>query len=128
MKKSSNGYFKKQALFHMTRFYRNIGWSTHKNAMNRYQYYLNAEMYNDSKLRAQRRDINRMRIASACEEHGYNYANLMSTLPKIDINLNLYSLSRLAIYEPKSFKSLVEICQVATSDELEPANFNEKRL
>lgn len=128
LQKSGNSFFKKQSLFHMTRFHANIAWSTHKNAMNRFHYYLKGEMFWNNKLSQHRRDINRSRIAAACEEHGYNYQNFVSTLPKLDVNLNLYSLSRLAIYEPKTFKSLVEICKSANEEALEPANFNESRL
>lgn len=128
LQKSSTSYFKKQALFYMTRHYRNIGWSTHKNAMNRYHYFLKGEMYFKKLNSNHRRDINRARIAAACDEHGFAYSRLVSTLPKIDINLNLYSLSRLAIYEPQSFRSLVEIARDVTSDTLPPANFNAARV
>lgn len=128
LQKSSSSFFKKQSLFHMTRFYRNIGWSQHKNAMNRFHYFLQGEMFWDSKLSQHKRDINRSRIAAACEEHNYSYHFLVSTLPKLNINLNLYSLSRLAVYEPKTFKSLVEICKSATEEKLEPANFTANKL
>lgn len=128
LQKSGSGYFKKQAFFHMTRYYRNLGWSSFKNARNRYQYYLNGEMYNRALESQRRRDINRARIAAACEEHGYNYQNLMSTLPKIDINLNLASLAHLAIYEPKSFKAVVDISRGYTIDELQPANFSQNHI
>lgn len=128
LQKSSTSYFKKQSLFFMTRYYRNIGWSTHKNAMNRFQYFLKGEMYYGPQERAKRRDVNRARIAAACDEHGYKYSHLVSTLNKLDINLNLASLARLAIYEPKTFKSLIDISQDVTSDNLEPANFDAKRI
>lgn len=128
MNKSSASFFKKQSLFFMTRYYKNIGWSTHKNAMNRYQYFLKYELYWKPKLSAAKRDINRARIAAACDEHGFSYSHLMSTLPKLDINLNLASLARLAIYEPRTFRSLVDISRDATSDNLPPANFNPNRL
>ena len=74
------------------------------------------------------RDINRARIAAACEEHGYCYSYLISTLPKIDINLNLSSLAKLSIYEPQTFRSLIDIAREVSNEPLEPANFNPNRL
>lgn len=127
LQRSSSGFFRKQSLFYMTRYYRNIGWSTRKNSINRYHYFLKGENYWFAKESAARRDHNRSRIAAACDEHGYKYQYLISTLPKLDINLNLYSLSRLAIYEPKTFKSLIDICRAITNDDL-PAIQNETLL
>lgn len=128
LQKSSNGYFKKQALFFMTRFYKNIGWSTRKNALNRYHYFLKGEMFNRKEVTKAKVDVNRARIAAACEEHGYKYHHFVSTLPKIDIQISLAALARLSIYEPQTFKALVEIAREATSDDLPPANFNPARL
>lgn len=128
MQKTQGGYFKKQSLFYLTRYYRNIGWSTRKNALNRYHYFLEGENYfmaHNSRLRT---DNNRARIAAACDEHNYKYRYLISTLPKINIHLSISSLARLAIYEPKSFKALVDISRNMTVDNLEPANFNPNRL
>jgi hypothetical protein len=85
-------------------------------------------MFYAAKISNHKRDINRSRIAAACEEHGLNYQHFMSTLPKIDINLDLYSLSKLAIYEPRTFKSLVEIAREATNTPLDLANFNPKTI
>jgi ribosomal protein L20 len=106
LKRSGSSFFKKQAQLYLTRYYRNLGWSSIKNARNH------------------KRDINRSRIAAACEEHDMKYGHFVSTLPKIDINLDLFALSRLAIYEPQTFKSLVDIAREATDTQLDPANFN----
>lgn len=124
LKKSGTSYFKKQAQLYLTRYYRNIGWSSIKNARNRYEYKLKGEMFYAAKISNHKRDINRSRIAAACEEHDMKYQHFVSTLPKIDINLDLYALSRLAIYEPRTFKSLVDIAREATDTHLDPANFN----
>lgn len=128
LKKTDGAYLKKQKLFYMTRYYRNIGWSTHKNAMNRFQYFLKGEMY-FAKLKARRRmDINRSRIAAACDEHGFRYSYLVSTLPKIDIHLNMRALAQLSIYAPKTFQSLVQISLDAQADQLPPANFTAEKV
>lgn len=128
MQRSSASYFKKQSLFYMTRYYRNIGWSVKKASINRFHYFLKGENYFFKLESRKRLDHNRSRIAAACEEHGYKYQYLISTLPKLDVNLNLASLARLSIYEPQSFKALVDICRAMTSDNLQPANFNQNKL
>lgn len=115
--KTSSNYFKKQALFYMTRYYKNIGWSTRKNALNRYDYFLKGEMWNRERNSQLAMDGNRMRVAAACEEHDFNYPHLVSSLKKLDINLQMAMLARLTIYEPQTFKTLVEICREANSDD-----------
>lgn len=96
--------------------------------MNRFQYFLKGEMYWKAQKSEDRRDMNRSRIAAACEEHGYHYRPFIGTLRKIDIQLNLSSLARLAIYEPKTFKSLVDICREVTDEDLPPTNFSPKLI
>lgn len=124
LKRSGGLFFKRQAVLYLTRFNKNISWSQRRNAVNRFEYALKGEMFFASRNAEHRRDINRSRIAAACDEHGFKYHHLISTLPKLNINLNLFSLSRLAIYEPETFKSLVDIAREATNTPLDPANFN----
>lgn len=112
----------------MMRYHKGRGWSIIKEARNRYFYFLKAEQVYASRESQARRDINRARIAAACEEHGHKYQYFCPTLTKLNINLNLAMLARLAIYEPKTFKTLVDITKETTDEELEPANFNASRL
>lgn len=128
LNKPASGYFKKQNMLRLTRFHKTIAWSTYKNSYNRFHYYLKGENYFRSLRSQQKRDYNRMRIAAACEEHGYKYNFLQPTLLKSDIYLNLSSLSKLSIYEPRTFKSLVDICRYVTREPLTRANFNPKQL
>lgn len=124
LQQSSSSFFKKQAIIYMNRFQRKAEWSQWKHARNRYNYHLKGEQFYAADRSNAKRDINRMRVAAACEEHGFKYSYLQPTLAKLDINLNLYSLARLSIYEPKTFKCLVDIAREASSENLPPANFN----
>lgn len=117
LQKTGGSYFKRQALFHMTRYYKDLGYSQHKHALNRFAYNLKTEAFFAKHNSNLKRDYNRARIAAACEEHGYNYQNFIITLPKVDIFLNLSSLAHLAIYEPLTFKSLVDISRSVSEDE-----------
>lgn len=100
----------------MTRYTPKTAWSSHKHALNRFAYHLKSEMHNAKRLRQLKKDYNRMRIAAGCEEHGYKYHHLISTLPKLDIQLQYSMLARLSIYEPKTFKALVDISREASKD------------
>lgn len=120
--KSGGAFFKKQAYFHMTRYMRGRAWNTPKNAVNRYHYLLKGEQHFGPLNSNIKRDIVRSRIAAACEEHDYAYQYLVATLPKIGIELNHHALATLAIYEPNSFKSLVEISKRAGQGEHDPFN------
>lgn len=128
LSKGSAGYFRKQALFYMTRYHKGISWSTHKNAMNRFQYYLKSEMWLAPRISQLKVDGNRMRIAAACDEHEIPYHHFISTLPKLNVNIQLGTLARLTIYEPKTFKSLVDLCKETKKEPLQPARFDNKKL
>jgi len=108
----------------MMRFHKKRGWSCIKEARNRYFYFLKAEQIYAAQKGEAKRDINRGRIAAACEEHGSSYKKFQPTLAKLEIQLNFSMLARLAIYEPKTFKALVDITEEATSEQLPGANFN----
>ncbi|XP_030041684.1 large ribosomal subunit protein bL20m [Microcaecilia unicolor] len=51
------------------------------------------------------------RIAGACREHGLKYPALIYNLVKTQVALNRKVISDLAIYEPKTFKSLAALAQ-----------------
>lgn len=128
VQKTGGSYFKKQNLFFLTRYYRNIGWATRKNAYNRFHYFLKGENYFFKRNSNLKRDYNRSRIAAACEEHNFKYKYLVSTLPKLNVFLNLSSLARLSIYEPRSFRALIDVCRNMVIHDLEPSNFNPNNL
>ena len=128
LRQSASSFFQKQALLKMMRFSKKREWSSIKNANNRYYYMLKSEqVYARDKSRA-KKDINRTRIHAGCLEHGYEYRFLQPTLIKLGIYLNSSSLSRLSIYEPKTFKALVDISKEASNEELQPANFDPDRI
>uniref|UniRef100_A0A1W7RFN3 Large ribosomal subunit protein bL20m n=1 Tax=Agkistrodon contortrix contortrix TaxID=8713 RepID=A0A1W7RFN3_AGKCO len=51
------------------------------------------------------------RIEAATLEHGIKYHNFISGLYKCQVELNRKSLAELAIYEPKTFKSLAALAK-----------------
>ncbi|XP_078095044.1 large ribosomal subunit protein bL20m [Mustelus asterias] len=51
------------------------------------------------------------RIAAASREHGLKYPTLISNLVKCQVELNRKVLADLAIYEPKTFKSLAALAK-----------------
>uniref|UniRef100_A0A5F8GN08 Large ribosomal subunit protein bL20m n=1 Tax=Monodelphis domestica TaxID=13616 RepID=A0A5F8GN08_MONDO len=69
------------------------------------------------------------RITAASQEHGLKYPSFISNLVKCQVELNRKVLADLAIYEPKTFKSLAALAKrrreegfaAALGDEKEPA-------
>ncbi|XP_027711369.1 39S ribosomal protein L20, mitochondrial [Vombatus ursinus] len=69
------------------------------------------------------------RITAASQEHGLKYPAFISNLIKCQVELNRKVLADLAIYEPKTFKSLAALAKrrkeeglaAALGDEKEPA-------
>ncbi|XP_020638008.3 large ribosomal subunit protein bL20m [Pogona vitticeps] len=61
-----------------------------------------------------KRDMKKLwvtRIEAGCLEHNVKYHNLISNLYKCQVELNRKSLADLAIYEPKTFKSLAALAK-----------------
>lgn len=52
------------------------------------------------------------RITAACLEHGMDKKYFLTSLAEFDINLNRETLANLAIYEPRTFQSLVEFVKM----------------
>jgi len=56
-------------------------------------------------------DLYSQRILGAVEEHGFRLELFMSALTRCGLELNRKSLANLAIYEPKTFESLVDLAK-----------------
>lgn len=70
-------------------------------------------MYRDRKVRKREyRKLWIQRINAASRIYGVPYATLISRLNAANIKLNRKSLSNLAIYEPLSFKSVIEVANI----------------
>lgn len=48
------------------------------------------------------------RINAGVREHGLTYSHFINTLSKLNISINRKILAELSVYEPLSFKSLVD--------------------
>ncbi|KAL3862385.1 hypothetical protein ACJMK2_008354 [Sinanodonta woodiana] len=52
-----------------------------------------------------------IRLNAACNEHSMEYHTFMTSLAQADIGLNRKVLTDLAIYEPRTFQSLVQFAK-----------------
>lgn len=57
------------------------------------------------------KDLYSQRIFAALEEHRFPYKYFLGVLPKVGIDLDRKMLAHLAIWEPRTFTSLVDICR-----------------
>jgi len=62
-------------------------------------------------------DLYSQRILSAVEEHGFKFELFMSSLTKCGLELSRKSLANIAIYEPKTFQSLVDLAKTQFREE-----------
>ncbi|XP_052760504.1 39S ribosomal protein L20, mitochondrial-like [Mya arenaria] len=72
---------------------------------------LRAMRYSTKGLESKEETLDRLyetRITAACLEHGMDKNYFLTSLAENDINLNRETLSNLAIYEPRTFQSLVQ--------------------
>ncbi|RWS08815.1 39S ribosomal protein L20-like protein [Dinothrombium tinctorium] len=63
------------------------------------------------------RDLFTQRINSACAEHDLQYKYFITILPQLNVELDRKILSSLAIWEPRTFKSLVELVKAKRCEE-----------
>ncbi|XP_038629318.1 39S ribosomal protein L20, mitochondrial [Scyliorhinus canicula] len=73
-----------------------------------------AFLYSTKAKKLKKRNIRMLwisRIAAATREHGMKYPALISNLIKCQVELNRKVLADLAIYEPKTFKSLAALAK-----------------
>ncbi|GAB1603582.1 39S ribosomal protein L20, mitochondrial-like isoform X1 [Argonauta hians] len=61
--------------------------------------------------KADAKELFMIRINAACREHGIQYNNFLEGLARADIALNRKVLADIAIYEPRTFKSLTELAK-----------------
>ncbi|MGQ0794406.1 MAG: 50S ribosomal protein L20 [Deltaproteobacteria bacterium] len=77
---------------------------------------LRALAYSYRDRRQRRRDFRRLwivRINAAVEPFGLSYSKFMGAIKKAGVELDRKSLSEMAIRDPESFKSVVEIAKSA---------------
>ncbi|XP_071944133.1 large ribosomal subunit protein bL20-like [Antedon mediterranea] len=63
------------------------------------------------------RELWNMRINAAAREHGLSYSTFIANIARCDIRIDRKMLSNLAIFEPRSFQSLIELAK-AKQDEI----------
>ncbi|XP_054159317.1 50S ribosomal protein L20-like [Oppia nitens] len=104
-------FFKRVSLFRLTGCFGGVSRNCFRVAINKWT----KTMQYKPKYRRMRtqmlQDLYSQRILGAVEEHGLRYELFHSSLTKCGIELNRKSLANLAIYEPKTFASLVDLAK-----------------
>ncbi|KAI1296725.1 39S ribosomal protein L20, mitochondrial [Halotydeus destructor] len=113
---STRMWLKKHQMFKLTRFFvhrrRNCYNLARKNFLKSMQFSMKCRKDKAGVMR----DIFSQRIWSACHEHRFPYKYLMGTLPQMGIELDRKSLANLAIWEPRTFESLVQLCKAKVAE------------
>ncbi|XP_059491258.1 large ribosomal subunit protein bL20m [Neocloeon triangulifer] len=84
------------------------------------RYVHRALVYNTQNRKLHKESIKNLwdtRLNGACMEHGFSSKLLLSSLERQNIMLDRKSLSNLAIWEPRTFKSLMNIAWMTSSQE-----------
>lgn len=63
------------------------------------------------------RDLYSQRIWAALNEHRFPYKYFLGVLPSVGIELDRKVIASLAIFEPRSFASLIEICKAKVASD-----------
>ncbi|XP_015785937.1 uncharacterized protein LOC107363254 [Tetranychus urticae] len=104
-------YFKKYNLFRMTGGFYGRNRNTYKNARNKWTKRIEYENRDRGEKKIQFRDLTSQRVLAACREHDYPFHLFITALPQMDIELDRKTLANLAIWEPRTFKSLIELAK-----------------
>jgi len=85
--------------------------------MFRYKYNLKGEKIKRHVTRSRIYDVNMTRIEAAANEHDMDIWDFRSGLAQSNVEINSKILAQLAIYEPKTFESLVTVAKTKLTDE-----------
>ncbi|KRY38453.1 Transforming acidic coiled-coil-containing protein 2, partial [Trichinella spiralis] len=99
-------WFKRQRVFRFTGWY-------YADARDKYSPALNHLQHAWQKMTEHRKDLPEM---PAANEHGVSYEQLKESLNKANIRLNTKMLSLLGSNEPRSFKSLMDVCKMISQE------------
>ncbi|KRY78349.1 50S ribosomal protein L20, partial [Trichinella pseudospiralis] len=109
-------WFKRQRVFRFTGWY-------YADARDKYSPALNHLQHAWQKMTERRKDLPAMRnwyyekrVQAAANEHGVSYEQLKESLNKANIRLNTKMLSLLGSNEPRSFKSLMDVCKAISQE------------
>lgn len=104
-------FFRRMRLYMLTQNYYARSRNCYKLARSKWLKYclLDAQHRKDKKMLF--KDLYSQRIWAALEEHRMPYKYFLGVLPKMGIELDRKVLAHLAIWEPRSFASLVELCK-----------------
>ncbi|KRY60637.1 50S ribosomal protein L20 [Trichinella britovi] len=109
-------WFKRQRVFRFTGWY-------YADARDKYSPALNHLQHAWQKMTEHRKDLPEMRnwyyekrVQAAANEHGVSYEQLKESLNKANIRLNTKMLSLLGSNEPRSFKSLMDVCKMISQE------------
>ncbi|KRX49921.1 50S ribosomal protein L20, partial [Trichinella murrelli] len=109
-------WFKRQRVFRFTGWY-------YADARDKYSPALNHLQHAWQKMTEHRKDLPEMRnwyyekrVQAAANEHGVSYEQLKESLNKANIRLNMKMLSLLGSNEPRSFKSLMDVCKMISQE------------
>ncbi|KRZ73130.1 50S ribosomal protein L20, partial [Trichinella papuae] len=109
-------WFKRQRIFRFTGWY-------YADARDKYCPALNHLQHAWQKMTEHRKDLPAMRnwyyekrVQAAANEHGVSYEQLKESLNKANIRLNTKMLSLLGSNEPRSFKSLMDVCKMISQE------------
>ncbi|XP_053204347.1 50S ribosomal protein L20-like [Panonychus citri] len=104
-------YFKKYNLYRMTGAFYGRNRNTYKNAVNKWTKKIEYENRDRPGKKIELRDLFSQRLVASCREHDYPFHLFITALPMMNIELDRKTLSNLAIWEPRTFKSLIELAK-----------------
>ncbi|XP_077998565.1 large ribosomal subunit protein bL20m-like [Glandiceps talaboti] len=104
-------YARKQKIFELSKYFGYRRKNCYSLAVRSVHKALQYSTHSKIKKKRYMRKLWITRVSAASRENGMKYNHLMQNLVKCNILLDRKILGQLAIYEPKSFKSLVEVAR-----------------
>ncbi|XP_011301744.1 39S ribosomal protein L20, mitochondrial [Fopius arisanus] len=102
-------FWRKRKIFKIAAHFRNRGRNCYSITIRRFQRSMMFSSRGRKIKRMQLNDLWAKRLDGACQEHGIDFKILKEGLARSEIFLNRKVLVDLAIWEPRTFKSLTEI-------------------
>ncbi|KAJ8666858.1 hypothetical protein QAD02_008520 [Eretmocerus hayati] len=102
-------FWRKRKIFRLAAYFKGRDRNCYSNSIRAVHRALQYETKRRDPQREWIRGIWEQRIEAGCQEHGLSMKGLKEGLTRCEIHLDRRSLSDLAIWEPRTFKSLITI-------------------
>lgn len=114
---TDKAFHRKMMLFKITQYYRYRHRNCYRLAYMRFQNSMLIAQRHRKEKKFWMKDLFSQRIWAACDEHRFPYKYFLGILPQVGIELDRKVCAHLALWEPRTFAAIIEICKAKVAED-----------